>query len=505
MEWPIAFSIVRVLKVAEMLEEDTSPASQINAPVIVGWGTKGTYRQKKRMFGRHGIRRFDFLVDSDPKQQGKIIDGLEVFSPQHLKNMDADNTVVITFSIFVPEIEKEIVGLGLTYYSTPISPAKIKALKKFRCHTKEYISSPTKQVCSMKVPSKDPLSEDANNTGIVVQGLFEDDLTIPLIRRFRELYPKTKLVLSTWDTTSEAALEYVRQFVDEIVLLPDLENPGHHNRNRQSFTTQEGLKVIKALGCTHALKVRSDVLICEDAFLKPLSDLWARYPVGSSTSAKGRIIVPESYSRLAMPLHPSDMIMFGHVDDLLKFWDTGNNSTKKDLPFTETIWDYCIGGAVPEVEFTMKYCMALDGEIPEDYQASLEWLCDHFLFIDDEALDVFWPKLALNVTYPMPARLYSHAIWRAVALDGKSKEIASRIDPQKLIWQEFVDSHHKWMPTRCPIDKALSIPQRTSEIEISGYVGLRGLIEIALDGLGFGGIRLYRRNMKQRKASLGQR
>lgn len=486
-----------------MLEEGASPASRPAAPVIVGWGSKGTYQQKKRMYGRDGVRGFDFLVDSDPMQHGKVIDGLTVFPPAHLKGMDADNTAIIIFSIFITEIEKVILDLGLFLYSTPISQVKIKLLQKFLPQTKENLLTPTQSVQNVNGSRATSESQtntlDHSETGVVIQGPFEDGLTIPLIRRFRELYPQARLVLSTWDTTPESSLQYVRHLVDGLVLLPDLENPGHHNRNRQSFTTHEGLKAAKALGCTHALKVRSDVLICEDAFLDYLSALWAEHPIDPSSPAKGRILVPESFSRLVMPLHPSDMIMFGHIDDVLRFWDTGHNSTKTALAFSESMWDFCMGGSVPEVEFTVKYCQKLGDDIPSDYLVALEWLCAHFAFVDDETLGIFWPKMALNVTYPAPARLYSHAIWRAITIDGRAREIAARVDPKELAWQDFIDSHAKWMPRRCKIDKALSIPLRTSEINISSHMGLGGLLEIIQEKMGFIQTSHYRRNMEKGK------
>jgi len=387
--------------------------------IYVGWGTQDYYEREKAPY----LTKLDCLIDSNVEFQGGKIDGLSIYSPEHLKGYDVEKVIVIIFSSFFRDIEGQLKELGVTKYMCPISDEQFKQASKFMVQA------------SGSVPSVD--LGDHKDVGVVIQGLLDPNLTIPLITRFRHMHPSCKIILSTWDTTEPEHIETVRSFVDKILLLPDVSNPGDRNRNRQSFSTFEGIRVAKMLGCKFIFKIRSDVWVCRDDILDFLKNIWKQYPSPANIKATGRIILAQSYSRVFVPFHPGDMIMFGHVDDMTCFWDMSHDSNLRPDREASNLWDYCVRGFAPETEYGYSYCQRTSQIMPECFAESLRWFCSHFVVVDDIDFETFWYKLSFSQTFPLAAHLYNHKTWRAIAVESKANIVAEILNPKDTTVEEY--------------------------------------------------------------------
>ncbi|MES1261023.1 MAG: WavE lipopolysaccharide synthesis family protein [Acidobacteriota bacterium] len=144
----------------------------------------------------------------------------------------------------------------------------------------------------------------------------------------RQWFPRSEIVLSTWEGSDVRQLDY-----DVLVLANDpgachIARPGIsevilNNGNRQIVSTRSGLK--QASG-RFAVKLRNDIVLRGNTWL----EMWGRFPERAREwrMFRERVITANRYTRnprreIGKPFHPSDWLMFGLKEDLLRLWDIG--------------------------------------------------------------------------------------------------------------------------------------------------------------------------------------
>lgn len=177
---------------------------------------------------------------------------------------------------------------------------------------------------------------DDKDISIIIQGPIlthakkgiTEETTRLVCLRARELFPKSELILSTWEEECVAGLTY-----DKVVFNVD---PGAawfnyfppkllNNCNRMIVSTQAG---IKAASRPYVFKLRSDLFIVSKKFL----DYFDRYPLYNEECkfVKSRIIAFSMWSiqghktphfTMPKPFHISDWAYFGHKEDLFNLYD----------------------------------------------------------------------------------------------------------------------------------------------------------------------------------------
>jgi len=407
---------------------------------IVGWGTGAFYQHVKEYY----LGRLTYLVDGNPDKWGKEIDGLEIYSPEKLKLEEKASLIVVVFSTFFNQIEEQLNSFGVTHYMPPVTPYEKRCLKFFLAQAR------------YDVPCNETVTHEA--VGIVFQGPVNRHLTPIMLKRCRYMHPGCRIVLSTWASTTKELLESVEPYVDELLLLNDIADPGHRNRNRQSFTTHEGLKALKRFKCQFALKMRTDLWTSKVDLLDYLLNVWNAYPISPDATVQGRLIVPESFTRLAFPLHPSDLLMFGQIDDMMKYWGSDHNNSQYPIEAGKSIWDFSLSGSPPESHYAINYFSKLNDTMPETFEEALNWFCNHFIVVDDEMLELTWyKKLNMGDSTSGPFKLFSHGIWQAIAFENKADIISRIYDPKSITVQSARDSIAEYTANDYSVEKQLQV------------------------------------------------
>lgn len=169
------------------------------------------------------------------------------------------------------------------------------------------------------------------NFGIVVQGpiIREANFTLDNLRSLRENYPEAKIILSTWEY--EELNQRVLENLKIEVIKNKLPEKGLENLNYQIFSTKEGIKKLKKYNVEYILKMRTDQRIYNKNIDISLVNLLEIYPIENEKKIlqKKRIITTGINTYKFLPFSLSDMLMFGTIEDMERYWDI--SLSKKNL------------------------------------------------------------------------------------------------------------------------------------------------------------------------------
>lgn len=170
---------------------------------------------------------------------------------------------------------------------------------------------------------------------IVVQGAVSKGITASCLSSLRECFPGAEIILSTWKGSDIAGLSY-----DKVVLSTD---PGTfvadkvtgslNNVNRQLLSTQAGLKVATR---PYILKTRTDILVQSADFL----NFHGKYDDAPSPYFRSRLLICNYFTRcprvISTCYHPSDWIVFGHTEDVCKYYEKTSFMTEDEGNWFQT-------------------------------------------------------------------------------------------------------------------------------------------------------------------------
>lgn len=219
---------------------------------------------------------------------------------------------------------------------------------------------------------------------IVKEGDFTTRNTIESIKKN---FPKSKIVLSTWEREILPDIS-----VDEIVISKD---PGPltygkinnesldakhppNNFNRQQVSTINGLKKVQTC---FSVKIRSDSYLLNNklayAYRKPL------FHNKKTIIFKEKIVVPSVYTinpHLDVRcFHISDIFMMGLTEDMLNYWDC--------IPMSQTDSNYCsLNNIQSPVNIPSRFCPEQHLMINYLYKLGFirEFPENHFTFTKEE-------------------------------------------------------------------------------------------------------------------------
>ena len=242
-------------------------------------------------------------------------------------------------------------------------------------------------------------ARSASETAIVVQGpvIDRDDLTLETLRLYRRTMPDSQLILSTWNDTRRETLQRIESLGVLIVTSEKPEIPGPHNLNLQIASTHRGLQQADEMGFRYAMKTRADTRIHMSDVDRFCIDMLNRFPLGASAQyQRQRILVMDFATRLYVPYHPSDMMMFGTTADLLNYWSLPLCGPDVTFQVRES-FDAMLREATPEVVLCSSFLQRNDISLSHDLRQWWEVLANQFLIVDRSMIDLFWPKYNYNV------------------------------------------------------------------------------------------------------------
>lgn len=227
-----------------------------------------------------------------------------------------------------------------------------------------------------------------SHVGIVIQGPVrqENGFTLETIRRFRNIYPDIKLVLSTWTNNLSARekkiLDTYKCYVIESEPLP-AEYKGKHEKiahlNNQIFSSHIGLEYLVQTGVSYAMKIRSDIRINKIDFIPYLLNT-----IQSYSDAHYKLInIAFSNSLYNVPFHMSDFIWFGAIKNMNRMYSIPYRSEK------------VLNEIVRKVDngYIKKYHADFNNLRRIPYSLDTEWY--NYIQIDTELLTTFHEEIYL--------------------------------------------------------------------------------------------------------------
>jgi hypothetical protein len=171
---------------------------------------------------------------------------------------------------------------------------------------------------------------------------------------------------------------------------------GESNINLQIVSSSRGIIKAKELGAQYVIKTRTDQRMYSpnvDQFLFNIIEL---FPLHPGIPIQKKRIIGISMNTFQFRMYGlSDMLMYGHIDDMLLFWnislDTRKfNSNDKNLANSSlrnfAHWRIC------EVFLTTEFLNKVGQKLQWTLKDSWEMFANHFCIIDKESLDLYWGK-----------------------------------------------------------------------------------------------------------------
>lgn len=165
--------------------------------------------------------------------------------------------------------------------------------------------------------------------GILIQGpiIWENDFTLETVNYYRAIYPKIKIIVSTWEDDTFPVIE-------DVILIKNIKPDyfGVQNINLQIKSTISGIKMAHELGLTRLLKTRSDTRINNIDAIGFMESILDTFPPHDNIYLKKRLISSNMVTIRDRPYGLSDLVMYGVIDDMLNYWNIKYDyRTNKDI------------------------------------------------------------------------------------------------------------------------------------------------------------------------------
>lgn len=406
----------------------------------VGWGTGSAFEY---FHGRHPVE-LAFSVDNDRTRWGVHPTGVPIVGPDTLRAEDPEHTLVIIYSGAWREILPQLAKMG---FHRAVPAGALFGLLDDKAGCERLARA---DVLSRRKMKKRPKGGPTTDRAIVVQGPIVPDVTRYALSIISAEHPRDRIVLSTWKDTPAELIAQVAPYVDDIVLSRMPRVAGIQNRNCQIVSTRAGLKRAKAAGAKFVLKTRTDTVhLAADLFDKA-ERLQEEFPPSRARTfgCRGRLIVPQSFTRTYVPYHASDLMMLGAVEDLLTFWsaplDLRPGLPRDFYPGACSLRDIALDGRAPESYFGIHYCQRIGRAVRGTVRDSWAYYRDLFVVVDNDWFGLLWLK---NVSMPEarlqggPRQLVDHQFWtRLAARQGRSVDIEPEIDPRHTTFRTFYEA-----------------------------------------------------------------
>lgn len=240
-------------------------------------------------------------------------------------------------------------------------------------------------------PSSD--AESSERTGIVLQGpvVEENDLTLETVKLYRTTMPRCDLIVSTWDDVALDTRLRIEQLGATVLTSEKPTYAGPCHLNYQITSAAKGIQKAMQMGCRYVMKTRVDTRIHmadADQFCR---DLLSQFPIQDSKNQSHRLITMDFATRLYIPYHPSDMMMFGSIEDMSRYWCDELCCPDQSFEDRERFGEL-LEQAIPEVILCTRYLRSLGIELAGTLEDWWSILGERFIVIDRDMIDEFWPK-----------------------------------------------------------------------------------------------------------------
>ena len=252
--------------------------------------------------------------------------------------------------------------------------------------------------------------------GIIIQGPIGNMFNFlkETIEIYNKIFKNSFIIISTWESEDQLKINTLRK---ENVHIIYNKEPADSilNIDHQIYSTNSGLVYAKENNLKFILKTRPDIRINKNNLETYLLSLLKTFPLKEENNLiNSRIIVPSLTTFKYRLYGLTDIVMFGHINDLLIYFDKKN--------FIESLSDFKINKnnllinetpVVAEIFLCSRYLKKLKGDL--EWTLDDWWKCleKYFCVVDNSSLDVFWNKYDWNYEYRY-IRTYSDKFARSV-------------------------------------------------------------------------------------------
>ena len=274
----------------------------------------------------------------------------------------------------------------------------MKALQKT---TKKYTTYHQRPINTNSVETLSQFSTDLPQLAIVIQGplKIENEFTFETIKLYKKHFPKAIIILSTWNDESNKVLYKIESLGITILLNDKPDYPGISHINYQIASSKEGIKKAKELGAEYAIKTRTDQRMYATNIASFLFNIIKTFPLNKSIKKQNKRIVGLSLNTFKYRMYGlSDMFTYGHIDDMLMFWNIPFDNrvfNEKDKEKARLSLRNFAEMRACEVFLTTEFLKNIGRKQNWTLEDSWKVMADHFCIIDKETLDLFWGKYDL--------------------------------------------------------------------------------------------------------------
>ena len=261
-------------------------------------------------------------------------------------------------------------------------------------------------------PNLKPLTDhkfsllDYSDLLILMQGPIDDLVGVTkTIGHYQASFKNVKIVLSSWTSESTDKDDKLKKiilsscgFPENVYLLFEEKplNPGIANINFQIRSTQNGLASASELGSPWILKCRTDQVLTNHNTISYLRELNSRH--GVNGRGDERIVCLSKNSFLFRPYSVSDMVQYGSISALKRFWNVPLDQRFPSDPISQgstsaVEWSR---HRLAEVYLTTHYFEAYGEKLDFTLKQHFEFLQHYFVVGDSDACGMIWPKYTSN-------------------------------------------------------------------------------------------------------------
>ena len=267
---------------------------------------------------------------------------------------------------------------------------------------KEYFVILTNQflifeIKKYKIDDVKPIEKYSNEIGIVIQGPLnkQNNFSLQTIKFLKRKYPNVFMVLSTWEGEDEESLLILKELGVKCIKSKLPKNIGIKNINLQIFSSKVGLEFLKKSGCKYALKMRTDQSLNESNdfigfFLNILTQFYHKnlneYPLNKKLIISSLNTFKNRYYGV------SDMLMFGEIEDMEKYWTPKFDTKKLSDIVVENDNHFFMRQETAEGYLICEFMKAVSHEPKWTEEDHRSFMAKFFVLIDHCSVGHFWFK-----------------------------------------------------------------------------------------------------------------
>jgi hypothetical protein len=308
----------------------------------------------------------------------------------------------------------------------------------------EFITYHYRPKMATSVSTQSDATQASKSMAIVMQGpiVHKDDFTLGTVKIYQRHFVGSRIILSTWETESPSVIRRFEDLGITVILNKKPAYAGISNINLQIHSSRNGMRRAKEIGVEYALKTRSDQRMYAPNVADFLYNVTETFPITGNWPKQRKRIVGCSLNTFKYRMYGlSDMLIYGHIDDMLLYWnielDERTFDEEQQRQAIVSLRSYA-RWRVCEVYLATEFLGRVERELKWTLRDSWSAFADHFCVIDKEQLDLFWPKYNhseyrwLRYNKDTHVRELSFRDWLGVYVGLEAQEIPENILETKL-------------------------------------------------------------------------